>query len=260
MTKTDNAAADNSGLRYDEGKPPMHLLPWDTLLELAHIYGRGAIKYAPRNWEKGMNWSRVFDSLTRHAAAWNNGQDIDRESFQLHMLHVAWNALALATYQLRGIGVDDRPTVFDQAVAEMVAEENRRAAGCTVLADGPTDDGKFWMNHFDDVQQQTTGPILPTGTAIEIKEGVKFRTEAGSSLVWEIIKSEGGGFFRAALAFDGTCNFNGPHRPMQMMTLRSIDSIVETPTDTGKYRCLHCPSGARSGHLTCEDCDTGRSL
>ncbi len=95
-------------LRYDAGKAPMHLLPYDALQELAHIYGAGALKYGENNWQKGMDWSRCFNSLMRHAAAWHAGDDNDSESGQAHMLHVAWNALTIFVYASRGLGKDDR--------------------------------------------------------------------------------------------------------------------------------------------------------
>lgn len=123
------AIADNTGLRYDAGKAPMHLLPWDTLLELSHIYGRGAEKYAPHNWEKGMDYSKVFNSMIRHAAAFQSGEDFDKESEQMHMLHVAWNAIALATYQLRKIGHDDR------FIFAAIAEQNAEAVAPVSMAE-----------------------------------------------------------------------------------------------------------------------------
>lgn len=100
----------SGGLRYNEDKPRMDLLPWDALLELAHHFGIGAKKYAARNWEKGLPWnSGIAASLSRHLAAWSQGEDIDPENGQRHDVAILWNAIALVTYRLRGIGVDDRP-------------------------------------------------------------------------------------------------------------------------------------------------------
>lgn len=96
------------GLRYNGGKTRYDLIPFDGLEALADVYTRGAEKYAERNWEKGMGWMVMFASLMRHTAKWCMGEDYDKESGQLHMAHVAWNALGLVTYQLRNIGTDDR--------------------------------------------------------------------------------------------------------------------------------------------------------
>ena len=100
-----------TGLRYDIGKLRYDLLPPDAIAELVAVFTKGAEKYAPRNWEKGMNWQRCYASLHRHASAWQMGEDRDPETGCLHMAHVAWNALAIVAYQLRGVGEDNRPSL-----------------------------------------------------------------------------------------------------------------------------------------------------
>lgn len=96
------------GVRYDAGKPPIHLIPAEAILALAEHYGKGAQKYEPRNWEKGMDWSRCYNSLMRHALAWNLGEDADKETDSHHMIAVAWNAIALYFYAVKSLGTDDR--------------------------------------------------------------------------------------------------------------------------------------------------------
>lgn len=127
MTTSEPGAA-TTGLRYNAGKLRYDLLPPDAIAELARVYTRGAVKYAPRNWEKGMAWSTCYASLHRHAAAWASGEDFDEETKCHHMAHVAWNALALVAYAARDVGTDDRAAVplaetwdtktFDDALAE----------------------------------------------------------------------------------------------------------------------------------------------
>lgn len=85
------------------------LLPWDALWAIAEHFGIGASKYADRNWEAGYSWSWSADALQRHFAAWWQGEDRDPETGSLHITAVAWHAIVLLTYQLRGIGTDDRP-------------------------------------------------------------------------------------------------------------------------------------------------------
>jgi hypothetical protein len=55
----------------------------------------GAAKYADRNWEKGINYSRVYSALRRHLAKWWNRQEFDPESGMNHLAHVATNAVFL---------------------------------------------------------------------------------------------------------------------------------------------------------------------
>lgn len=77
--------------------------------ELAKVFTIGASKYEPRNWEKGMSWESVLASLERHKEAFKSGEDTDPETGCLHMAHVAWNALALASYYSIYPQGDDRP-------------------------------------------------------------------------------------------------------------------------------------------------------
>ena len=99
------------GIRYDDGKLPMHLLPPELLTEVAKVLAFGAKKYAPRNWEKGMDWSRVYASLMRHLVRWQEGEDIDPETGLNHIAHVACNAAFLLAYINRENGKDDRPDI-----------------------------------------------------------------------------------------------------------------------------------------------------
>lgn len=96
------------------------LLPWDALWAVATVFGFGAKKYAERNWERGYKWSASKGALDRHLALYWAGQDRDEESGLLHLAHVAWQALVLLAFQLRGVGEDDRPA--GEAVESMVAE------------------------------------------------------------------------------------------------------------------------------------------
>ena len=99
---------DGGGLRHNDGKPRVDLLPPDVLLALAEVYTKAIGKYPERNWERGMKWSNVYASLQRHLYAFWAGEDVDPESQQAHIMHALWNVVALATYQIRGIGEDDR--------------------------------------------------------------------------------------------------------------------------------------------------------
>ncbi len=95
--------ADGGGLRHDEGKPRPDLYPPDALWEISKLYEIGCKKYAIRNWERGMSWSKVLGPLMRHLLRWMRGEKKDEETGLSHMTHVAWNAIALLTYELRGL-------------------------------------------------------------------------------------------------------------------------------------------------------------
>lgn len=96
------------GLRYSKGKLRYSLMPPDAYQEIIRVFTKGAEKYAPRNWEKGMEWHECLEPLERHLAKWKMGYSRDEEYPDLyHMAMVAWNAIALLTYELRDIGVND---------------------------------------------------------------------------------------------------------------------------------------------------------
>jgi hypothetical protein len=100
----------SNGYKYDDGKPAMDLIPPELLTAVADILQYGAQKYEPRNWEKGMNWGRVFAALMRHMWAWWSGQNQDPETNRSHLWHAACCIAFLIAYEARGVGNDDRPT------------------------------------------------------------------------------------------------------------------------------------------------------
>lgn len=95
-------------IRYDSGKPRYSLIPPEALHALSVILTKGMEKYDKRNWEKGMDWSRCFDSLQRHLWAWWGREDKDAESKESHLWSALANIVFLLTYEQRKIGKDDR--------------------------------------------------------------------------------------------------------------------------------------------------------
>lgn len=83
------------------------LIPGEFLWGLAELYGRGAQKYADRNWEKGYRWTLSYDALQRHLELWRLGEDYDKETGIHHLICVGWHACALFIFQLRKLGTDD---------------------------------------------------------------------------------------------------------------------------------------------------------
>jgi Domain of unknown function (DUF5664) len=98
------------GIKYDEGKDPWHLYPWDAAKCVVLVLGFGAKKYAPRNWEKGMDWSRCYRAAIGHMTAWWNNEGPDPETGMSHLWHAGCCVMFLITYEKRKVGNDDRPT------------------------------------------------------------------------------------------------------------------------------------------------------
>lgn len=80
---------------------------------LGRVAAMGAKKYESFNYLRGYKWSLSYNALQRHYLAFMRGENYDPESGLPHMAHVAWQALALVSFLVRGIGEDDRPPAFD---------------------------------------------------------------------------------------------------------------------------------------------------
>lgn len=97
------------GLRFNEGKLRYDLVPAYAQEQYVKVLTKGAQKYAERNWEKGMAWSKVVASLERHLAAFKQGEDFDPETGCFHTAHIMTNAAFLTEYYRIYPQGDDRP-------------------------------------------------------------------------------------------------------------------------------------------------------
>ncbi|HVJ31682.1 MAG TPA: dATP/dGTP diphosphohydrolase domain-containing protein [Terriglobia bacterium] len=100
----------SEGRKDDGGKDPWHLAPFDAFRAIIKVLAFGAQKYAPRNWENGMAWSRCFAALMRHLTSWWEGEPCDPETGFSHLWHAGCCICFLISFELRAIGTDDRPT------------------------------------------------------------------------------------------------------------------------------------------------------
>jgi 5'(3')-deoxyribonucleotidase len=97
------------GLRFNQGKARYDLIPAYAQHQYALVLTKGAEKYAERNWEKGMPWSKILSSLERHLYAIKRGEDYDPETGLLHSAHIMCNAAFLTEYYKIFPQGDDRP-------------------------------------------------------------------------------------------------------------------------------------------------------
>jgi hypothetical protein len=111
------AGADGGGKRFNKGKTKMELTPPEWEWALADVTTQGSKKYDERNWEQGMDWSIMIGCMKRHINKFLAGERYDGKQFDLeagttgchHLAMVAWNALALMSYDVREIGTNDLP-------------------------------------------------------------------------------------------------------------------------------------------------------
>lgn len=104
--------AENSG----KNKPPLSMVPYELQIAVAEIlrFGCTAKGYDKHNWLKGMPWTEAADKAMRHMNEWIHrvdkgaGPGIDPESGKSALWHAATIIAMLVTYEVRGLGVDDR--------------------------------------------------------------------------------------------------------------------------------------------------------
>jgi len=100
----------NEGKKFDKGKMRTDLIPPEALRHLAQVLDYGAEKYGDRNWENGINYSRLYGATLRHLLAWWEGEDIDPESRFPHLSHALTNLAFLVHHYEQRPEFDDRPS------------------------------------------------------------------------------------------------------------------------------------------------------
>jgi len=112
------SAPRDPGVKYDQGKTRMDLLPMDALEGVAEVLTFGANKYGDRNWENGLHHGRLWGALLRHMGAHMKGEFYDRETGLAHVKHAACCMLMLLAHVLRGVGTDDITGSFSKVKNE----------------------------------------------------------------------------------------------------------------------------------------------
>jgi len=100
------------GLKYDQNKLRTDLLSVSAMKGTAKILTLGAQKYAERNWEAGMEFSRIYRACLSHLIDWWEGEDNDKDSKESHLDHAACCIMFLQHFvknQERYKKFDNRP-------------------------------------------------------------------------------------------------------------------------------------------------------
>jgi hypothetical protein len=133
--------SETGAMREAIGVPYFRQLPLEALAAGAAALEYGANKYDNRNWEKGLPYQQMIDSLKRHIEDFERGRNYDDGEGGSGLPHVALimsSAMMLSASVIRGIGEDDRmPAVSEQA---MTAKE------CAKWMQSTLDDANKIMN------------------------------------------------------------------------------------------------------------------
>jgi hypothetical protein len=115
-----------TGTKHDQGKPRPELIPPSAINGAARVFAFGAKKYDDRNWEKGIDFSRLYGALLRHVNAFWDGQDKDDESGDDHLAHALCCLMMLYEHSTnpKYTEFDDRPGMIKFAGQEYKPEFN----------------------------------------------------------------------------------------------------------------------------------------
>lgn len=109
-------ASDTGAVRESLGVPYFRQLPLEALAAGAASLEYGANKYSNRNWEMGLPWQQMIDSLRRHLDDFERGHDRDDGDggSGLHQVcMIMASAMMLSASVVRNIGTDDRMVKVD---------------------------------------------------------------------------------------------------------------------------------------------------
>ena len=93
------------------GKGRPDLLPYRAEIEVSKLFEKGAVDYAPRNWEKGIPVREFVNSARRHLAGFMTGEVDTKDS---HLVAFAWNAMCMLDTVLRIKDGILPPSLMDQ--------------------------------------------------------------------------------------------------------------------------------------------------
>lgn len=98
----------SEGVKHDQSKPDLSLLPKEFLEEVAKAFMHGEKKYGRYNYLGGMQWHRLVGAAMRHIIAFQDGEDADPESSFNHLGHAGACLAMLLVYYKRKLGEDTR--------------------------------------------------------------------------------------------------------------------------------------------------------
>lgn len=104
-------------MKFDNGKPPINLVPPEAIIAAANVFGFGAQKYGENNWRMDLDkfpYSRHYASIMRHLLAFHSGEDLDPESGLPHTHHALTQMIILVMCEMQGKNVDDRFKVKEE--------------------------------------------------------------------------------------------------------------------------------------------------
>lgn len=197
-SKKETTELDGGGLRFNSGKVKHNLVPGFAMNEVAKVFTFGAEKYGDNNWQRGMDWSTVIGSMSRHFNAIMRSEDFDPETGLLHAAHLATNAMFLTEYYRIYPQGDDRIHTYKRMPKVALDIDG-------VLADFSKSYGDYITSRGYKMYPQEEQPHWG------------FPNQAHSDL-WKDVKKDKDFWIN----MEPTCDPNLPFEPVAYVTARSI--------------------------------------
>jgi hypothetical protein len=96
--------------KTDSGKRRFSLLPVQPLLDAIDVLEFGAKRYGDYNWQKGFEWTAMYNAALRHLTAWFEGEDNAEDSNLNHLAHAMVNLMFLLVFRNTHKEMDNRPS------------------------------------------------------------------------------------------------------------------------------------------------------
>ena len=108
------------------------LVPFELIVAAAVGLGLGEHKYAARNFEKGLSYRSLSNSLERHCKALKDGEELDADTGIPHYMLIASSTAMLVHNVMQGVVIDDRapaktPNLSISELAELGQQHLDRA-------------------------------------------------------------------------------------------------------------------------------------
>jgi hypothetical protein len=84
-----NPPKTTGGIKHDDGKPRLDLVSSIWIKGVGQVLGFGAKEYAPHNWRKGLQISRLLAACLRHVFSFLGGENNDKDSGLSHLYHAS---------------------------------------------------------------------------------------------------------------------------------------------------------------------------
>jgi hypothetical protein len=97
------------------------LVPFELQVAAAVGLGLGEYKYAARNFEKGLSYKSLINSIERHCKALKDGEELDDDTGIPHYMLIASSTAMLVHNVMQGVIIDDRapPKEYNLNIAEL---------------------------------------------------------------------------------------------------------------------------------------------